>query len=87
MNPPSEGGPPRRTIRVLLTLAWILLLAARAAERTGDVWRDVPAVLAACGLGLAWGKGRHANLAAAAWLLGLYVSAQGPRILEVLGTW
>jgi hypothetical protein len=65
----------------LAVVAWRIALEPRSA------WRDVPALLAVLGSVLALdpsaSRRRLAVLSGAAYLVGLYVARQSPRILEL----
>lgn len=72
--------------RLLLSLAPAALAAWRLAVRApGDWWRDVPLILAGFLLWTLWRRKPDASVPVAAWLLGLYIAAQGPHVLQVLG--
>jgi hypothetical protein len=52
------------------------------AARPAEAWRDVPAVLALYGLWCVWRRGPDPAVPVAAYLLGLYLASQAPRVLE-----
>jgi hypothetical protein len=68
--------------KLFFSLALAAVVAWRVAARPAEAWRDVPAILALYGLWSVWRRGPDPALPAAAYLLGLYLASQAPRILE-----
>ncbi|HEX7898094.1 MAG TPA: hypothetical protein VF950_10065 [Planctomycetota bacterium] len=69
--------------KILATLALASFLAWRVAARPAEAWRDVPAVLALYGLWSVWRRGPDPAVPAAAYVLGLYLASQLPRVVEI----